>query len=75
MSFINYKAREINVKLVYYGPGLVGKTTNLQYIYNKTQPERRGRLISLATDTERTLFFDTLKAVAPLIVANLKKGR
>src|ERR1700729_3841927 len=60
MSFINYMAREINCKLVYYGPGLCGKTTNLQYIYNKTAPEAKGKMISLATEQERTLFFDFL---------------
>jgi len=60
MSFINYSSREINVKLVYYGPGLCGKTTNLQYIYKKTNPEAKGKMISLATETERTLFFDFL---------------
>ncbi len=60
MSFINYSSREINCKIVYYGPGLCGKTTNLQYIYNKTSPKVKGRMISLATETERTLFFDFL---------------
>ena len=60
MSFINYLSREINCKLVYYGPGLCGKTANLQYIYNKTNPGARGKMISLATETERTLFFDFL---------------
>ena len=60
MSFINYAQREINCKLVYYGPGLCGKTTNLQYIYNKTNPDAKGKMISLATETERTLFFDFL---------------
>ncbi len=60
MSFINYSSREINCKIVYYGPGLCGKTTNLQYIYNKTNPESKGKMISLATETERTLFFDFL---------------
>ncbi len=60
MSFINYSSREINGKIVYYGPGLCGKTTNLQYIYNKTNPEAKGKMISLATETERTLFFDFL---------------
>ena len=60
MSFINYSSREINCKLVYYGPGLCGKTTNLQYIYKKTSPEAKGKMISLATETERTLFFDFL---------------
>ena len=60
MSFINYASREINCKIVYYGPGLCGKTTNLQYIYKRTNPESRGKMISLTTDTERTLFFDFL---------------
>lgn len=60
MSFINYLSREINCKIVYYGPGLGGKTANLQYIYNKTNPDSRGKMISLATETERTLFFDFL---------------
>jgi mutual gliding-motility protein MglA len=60
MSFINYSSREINCKLVYYGPGLCGKTTNLQYIYTKTKPDAKGKMISLATETERTLFFDFL---------------
>ena len=60
MSFINYLSREINCKIVYYGPGLCGKTTNLQYIYDKTNPNAKGKLISLATETDRTLFFDFL---------------
>ncbi len=60
MSFINYASREINCKIVYYGPGLCGKTTNLQYIYQKTAPDAKGKMISLATETERTLFFDFL---------------
>jgi len=60
MSFINYAAREINCKLVYYGPGLCGKTTNLQHIYKKVDPGTKGKLISLATESERTLFFDFL---------------
>src|SRR5574339_1292828 len=60
MSFINYMAREINCKIVYYGPGLCGKTTNLQYIYERTNPTAKGKMISLATETERTLFFDFL---------------
>jgi hypothetical protein len=60
MSFINYSSREINCKIVYYGPGLCGKTTNLQWIYNKTNPDLKGKMISLATETERTLFFDFL---------------
>lgn len=60
MSFINYSSREINCKIVYYGPGLCGKTTNLQFIYDRTRPESKGKMISLATETERTLFFDFL---------------
>lgn len=60
MTFINYAAKEINCKIVYYGPGLGGKTTNLQYIYSKTAPEAKGKMISLATETDRTLFFDFL---------------
>ena len=60
MTFINYAAKEINCKIVYYGPGLGGKTTNLQHIYAKTAPERKGKMISLATETDRTLFFDFL---------------
>jgi len=60
MSMINYAAREINCKIVYYGPGLGGKTTNLEHIHGKVAPETRGKLISLATETERTLFFDFL---------------
>ncbi|HVE78984.1 MAG TPA: GTPase domain-containing protein [Gemmatimonadaceae bacterium] len=60
MSMINYASREINCKIVYYGPGLGGKTTNLEHIYGKVQPDTRGKLISLATETERTLFFDFL---------------
>jgi signal recognition particle receptor subunit beta len=60
MTFINYAAREINCKIVYYGPGLGGKTTNLKWIYGKSNPTSRGKLISLATETDRTLFFDFL---------------
>lgn len=60
MSMINYASREINCKLVYYGPGLGGKTTNLEYIYSKVSPDQRGKMVSLATETERTLFFDFL---------------
>ena len=60
MSFINYAAREINVKIVFYGPGLCGKTTNLQYIYEKSNPQQKGKLISPATETDRTQFFDFL---------------
>ncbi len=71
MSFINYSSREINCKIVYYGPGLCGKTTNLQYIYNKTNPDARGKMISLATETERTLFFDFL----PLSLGDIRGFR
>ncbi len=60
MSMINYASREINCKIVYYGTGLGGKTTNLEYIYSKVNPETKGKMISLATETERTLFFDFL---------------
>jgi signal recognition particle receptor subunit beta len=68
MSFVNYSSREINCKIVYYGPGLCGKTTNLQYIFQKTNPENRGKMISLATETERTLFFDFL----PLALGSIR---
>lgn len=60
MSFINFAAREINCKIVYYGAGLGGKTTNLQYIHQKTAEQQKGKMISLSTETERTLFFDFL---------------
>ncbi|MBI5892808.1 MAG: GTPase domain-containing protein [Deltaproteobacteria bacterium] len=68
MSFINYSSREINCKIVYYGPGLCGKTTNLNFIYKKAKPESKGKMISLATETERTLFFDFL----PLSLGEIK---
>ncbi len=68
MSFINYSSKEINCKIVYYGPGLCGKTTNLQYVYGKTNPVAKGKMISLATETERTLFFDFL----PLTLGEIK---
>ena len=68
MSFINYSSKEINCKIVYYGPGLCGKTANLQLIYKKTGEDRKGKLISLATETERTLFFDFL----PLSLGDIK---
>jgi signal recognition particle receptor subunit beta len=71
VSFINYSSREINCKIVYYGPGLCGKTTNLQYIYRRTNPVQKGKLISLATETERTLFFDFL----PLSLGDIKGFR
>ena len=60
MSFINYSSKEINCKIVYYGPGLCGKTNNLQYIYKRMNANARGKMVSLATETERTLFFDFL---------------
>jgi mutual gliding-motility protein MglA len=60
MSMINYASREINCKVVYYGSGLGGKTTNLEYVYSRVNPDQKGKMISLATETERTLFFDFL---------------
>ena len=60
MTFINYAAREINCKIVYYGPGLCGKTTNIQWIHERTRADAKGQLVSLATETDRTLFFDFL---------------
>jgi len=58
MTFINYASREINCKICYYGPGLCGKTDNLQFIYERTSPNAKGKLIALSTETDRTLFFD-----------------
>jgi signal recognition particle receptor subunit beta len=58
LSFLNYSTREINFKVVYYGPGLSGKTTNIKTIYDKVKADNKGKLVSLATETERTLFFD-----------------
>lgn len=60
MSFVNYHTKEINCKIVYYGPGLGGKTTNIQYIYQKTNAGNKGQMITLNTENERTLFFDFL---------------
>ena len=60
MSMINYASREINCKVVYYGSGLGGKTTNLEYVFSRVNPDTKGKMISLATETERTLFFDFL---------------
>jgi len=60
VSLINYSSREINCKVVYYGPGLGGKTTNIQYVYEKLAPETKGKLVTLATEMDRTLFFDFL---------------
>lgn len=60
MALFNYAAKEVTLKIVYYGPGLSGKTTNLQHLHSALDPEKTGRLISLATETDRTLFFDFL---------------
>jgi len=60
VSFINYASKEINCKIIYFGPGLSGKTTNIQYIYEHTQADSRGKLVTLSTENERTLFFDFL---------------
>ena len=68
MVLFNYATKEITAKIVYYGPGLCGKTTNLQFVYGKISPQKRGELISLATETERTLFFDFL----PLSVGQVR---
>jgi signal recognition particle receptor subunit beta len=68
MSFINYSTKEVNCKIVFFGPGLGGKTTNIQYIYEHTQQDRRGKLVTLSTENERTLFFDFL----PLAVEDIR---
>ena len=60
MSLVNFTTREITCKIVYYGPGRSGKTTNLHYVYGRVPEARRGRMVSLATQTDRTLFFDFL---------------
>ncbi|MDH5582198.1 MAG: gliding-motility protein MglA, partial [Bdellovibrionales bacterium] len=60
MSFVNYHSKEVNCKIVFYGPGLGGKTTNIQYVYQKTSGDNKGKIISLNTENERTLFFDFL---------------
>jgi signal recognition particle receptor subunit beta len=67
LSFINYSSREIILKIVYYGPGLCGKTTNIKFIFAATNPDARGKLISLETKQERTLFFDFLPLSLPAI--------
>ena len=67
MSFINYAQREIILKIVYYGPGLCGKTTNIKFIYSGTNPDARGKLVNLETQQERTLFFDFLPLSLPAI--------
>ncbi len=69
MSFLNYSTREINFKIVYYGPGLSGKTTNIKFIYDKIKKDNKGKLVSLATETERTLFFDFF----PLDIGTIKE--
>jgi mutual gliding-motility protein MglA len=71
VSFINYAAKEIILKIVYYGPGLSGKTTNIQYIFDHTQQDQRGKLVHLSTENERTLFFDFL----PLSVGEVRGYR
>ena len=68
MSFINYATKEINCKVIYFGPGLSGKTTNIQYIYEHTQQDQRGKLVKLSTENERTLFFDFL----PLAIGDVR---
>ncbi len=67
MSFINYATKTIAIKIVYYGPGLSGKTTNLRYIYLKLDSAYRGDLVCLETDTDRTYFFDLLPIRAGMI--------
>lgn len=71
MSFINYAAREITLKIVYYGAGLSGKTTNVRRLHASTAPERRGKMVELSTDEERTLMFD----FAPLTIGDLRGYR
>jgi hypothetical protein len=68
MSFINYNAKEIHCKVVYYGPSLGGKTTNIQWVYQKTADDQKSKLVALNTDIERTLFFDFL----PLNVGDIR---
>ncbi len=68
MSFINYNAKEIHCKVVYYGPSLSGKTTNIQWVYQKTADDQKSKLVALNTDIERTLFFDFL----PLNVGDIR---
>ena len=68
MPLINFATHEINYKVVYYGCGLCGKTTNIQYLHRKVNPEARGKLVSIATEEERTLYFDFL----PLSLGTVK---
>ncbi len=71
MALVNHTTREINAKIVYYGPGLCGKTTNIHFIFHRIAPTQRGKLISLATEADRTLFFDFL----PVELGNIKGYR
>ena len=71
MSFINYSSKEINCKIVYYGPGLSGKTANLKYINDNAEPSTKGKFISVSDDNSRTLFFDFL----PLDMGNINGFR
>tara|TARA_Y100000590_G_scaffold469387_1_gene656697 strand:- start:786 stop:1373 length:588 start_codon:yes stop_codon:yes gene_type:complete len=68
MSFINHSTKEINCKIIYYGAGLCGKTTNVQYVFEKTNEDQKGKLVTLSTENERTLFFDFL----PLDVGDVR---
>jgi len=68
MAVINYSKKEISAKIVYYGPSLCGKTTNIQAIYQSVKPDQKGKLVSLATEADRTLFFDFL----PIEIANIR---
>jgi len=68
MPIFNYKTREIMVKIVYYGPGLCGKTTSLQVLHQQTIPERKGELYYLATETDQTIYFE----LAPLYVGEIR---
>ena len=68
MSFINYATKEINCKIIYFGPGMSGKTTNVQYVYEHTQQDQKGKLVTLSTENERTLFFDFL----PLAIGEVR---
>lgn len=68
MSFINYNAKEIHCKIVYYGPSLGGKTTNIQWVYQSLAQDQRSKLVALNTEIERTLFFDFL----PLEVGEIR---
>ncbi len=71
MSFINYVTKEVNCKIIYFGTGLSGKTTNVQYVYEQTHQDSRGKLVTLSTENERTLFFDFL----PLSIGEVRGYR